>query len=72
MYGADWCGYCRKLRTEFEDDGIDYIEIDVEKSTYKTQITKTMEIDGYPATWVGYTRVKGTTLKAVKSTLKSY
>ena len=72
MYGADWCGYCRKLRTEFENDDIDYVEVDVEKSAYKTQITRTMEIGGYPATWVGYTRVKGTTLSAVKSTLRSY
>ena len=72
MYGADWCGYCRKLRTEFEDNEVDYIEIDVEKSAYKEQITQTMEIRGYPATWVGYSRVEGTTLSAVKSILRSY
>lgn len=72
MYGADWCGYCRKLRTEFEDDNVDYIEIDVEKSAYREQITRTMEIHGYPSTWVGYTRVDGITLRAVKSTLRSY
>lgn len=72
MYGADWCGYCAKLRTEFNDNNVDFVEIDVEKSAYKDKIIRTMEIYGYPATWVGYTRVKGSTLKAVNRTLKSY
>ena len=31
-----------------------------------------MEIYGYPATWVGYTRVKGTNLRAVNKVLQSY
>ena len=72
MYGADWCGFCRKLRTEFDENDVDYIEIDVEKSPSKSQISQIMEIQGYPATWVGYTRVKGVTLSAVNSTLRNY
>jgi len=72
MYGADWCPYCRKLRTEFNDNNVDFIEIDVEKSAYKEKITRTMEINGYPATWVGYTRVNGSTLKAVNAVLNNY
>ena len=35
MYGADWCGYCKKLREEFQADNIDFIEIDVEKTERK-------------------------------------
>jgi glutaredoxin len=72
MYGADWCPYCKKLRGEFDANNIDYIEIDVEKSGEKETMAKTMEISGYPATWVGYTRVNGTNLKAVNAVLKSY
>ncbi|MCP4982224.1 MAG: hypothetical protein GY935_17235 [Gammaproteobacteria bacterium] len=72
MYGADWCQYCKKLRTELEADKVDYVEIDVEKSGEKERMSKTMEIYGYPATWVGYTRVNGTTLKAVKTALNNY
>jgi glutaredoxin len=71
MYGADWCPYCKKLRTEFNDNNIDFLEIDVDKSAYKTQITKTMEIPGYPAVWVGYTRVNGGDLRAVKKVMRS-
>ena len=72
MYGADWCPYCKKLREEFEASDIDFIEIDVEKSGEKETMARTMEIYGYPATWVGYTRVNGTSLRAVKATLKGY
>lgn len=72
MYGADWCPYCKKLREEFQASNIDFVEIDVEKSGEKETMAKTMEIYGYPATWVGYTRVRGSNLKAVNAVLRSY
>lgn len=72
MYGADWCGYCRKLRNEFNDNNVDFIEIDVDRHPSKERIMRTMEISGYPATWVGYTRVNGSNLRAVNKVLKNY
>jgi len=72
MYGADWCPYCKKLRTEFIDNKVDFVEIDVDKHAQKQAISRTMEINGYPATWVGYTRVNGSTLRDVNKVLKSY
>lgn len=65
MYGADWCPYCAKLRKEFHAEKVDYLEIDVEKSGEKKMMSQVMQIAGYPATWVGYTRVNGTTLDAI-------
>jgi glutaredoxin len=72
MYGADWCQICAKLRTEFKDNNVDFIEIDVDRHAAREKIVKAMEIYGYPATWVGYTRVNGSTLKAVNKVLRSY
>lgn len=72
MYGADWCQFCARLRTEFNNNDVDFIEIDVEKHASGEKIARAMEIYGYPATWVGYTRVNGSTLKAVNKVLKSY
>lgn len=69
MYGADWCGYCKKLREELEADNTDYIEIDVEKRKDKKRLSRVMNITGYPSTWVGYSRVNGSTLSAVKATM---
>lgn len=72
MYGAVWCLFCKKLRTEFIDNEVDFIEIDVDGSAQKEKISRTMEIYGYPSTWVGYTRVEGSTLAAVNKVLNSY
>lgn len=30
MYSTPWCGYCRRLKRQFDDAGIDYREIDVD------------------------------------------
>ncbi len=72
MYGADWCGYCKKLRNEFKANNTDYIEIDVEKSGEKQRMSETMGVYSYPTTWVGYSRVNGSNFKAVNAALKSY
>lgn len=69
LYGTDWCQYCKKLRDEFEASNIDYLDIDVDRSSNKQQIINTLEIPGYPAVWVGYTRVNGSDLRAVKKVL---
>lgn len=69
MYGTSWCPFCAKLRKEFQEAGIDYLEIDIEQSGEQALMSRVMEINGYPATWVGYTRVNGTTLSDVKDYL---
>ena len=33
MYGASWCGYCRKAREYFTDKGISYREYDIETTS---------------------------------------
>ena len=30
MYSTPWCGYCRRLKRQFEESGIAYREIDVD------------------------------------------
>ncbi|MEJ3656692.1 mycoredoxin [Actinomycetes bacterium KLBMP 9759] len=31
MYSTTWCGYCRRLKLQFEQAGITYEEIDIER-----------------------------------------
>jgi glutaredoxin len=69
LYGTDWCPGCAELRKDFRDKGVSFIDIDVEKSGEFENVTRTMEIPGYPATWVGYTRVNGTSFDAVKAVM---
>jgi mycoredoxin len=30
MYSTPWCGYCRRLKSQMEREGIAYTEIDIE------------------------------------------
>ncbi len=32
MYSTIWCGYCRRLKGQMEREGIDYVEVDIEKT----------------------------------------
>lgn len=58
LYGTSWCPHCAKLRKELQKNQISFADIDVEKVGDSKQLLQTMGIGGYPATWVGYTRVK--------------
>ncbi|GAB3650290.1 thioredoxin domain-containing protein [Glycomyces tarimensis] len=31
MYSTTWCGYCRRLKIGFENEGILYKEVDIEQ-----------------------------------------
>jgi mycoredoxin len=31
MYTTTWCGFCRRLKSQLARDGIDMVEIDIEK-----------------------------------------
>jgi mycoredoxin len=31
MYSTTWCGYCRRLRTQLDSEGIGYTVIDIEE-----------------------------------------
>lgn len=69
LYGTDWCPGCAALRKEMHDENIDFVDIDVEKVPDSQKMLSTMEIGGYPTVWVGYSRVNGVTLDAVKKEL---
>ena len=32
MYSTTWCGYCRRLKTQLERNGISYVEVDIEQT----------------------------------------
>jgi mycoredoxin len=31
MYSTTWCGYCKRLKSQLDREGIGYVEIDVEE-----------------------------------------
>lgn len=71
LYGTDWCPHCAALRKELRAHQVSFEDIDVEKNGDKNLLLQTMGISGYPATWVGYTRVKnGSDFSAIMELLK--
>ncbi len=31
MYSTPWCGYCKRLKSQLDREGIEYVEIDIEQ-----------------------------------------
>lgn len=31
MFSTTWCGYCRRLKSQMDREGVDYTEVDIEK-----------------------------------------
>ena len=31
MYSTPWCGYCQRLKAQMSREGIEYVEVDIER-----------------------------------------
>lgn len=58
MISTSWCGYCRAARTFFNENRIDFDEIDAER-TQSPGIRETYRRTGVPVIIVGATEVHG-------------
>lgn len=69
LYGTSWCPGCAALRKEMRESNVNFVDIDVEKAANTKEMSETMEIGGYPTIYVGYKRVHGVNLAAIKKVL---
>ncbi len=53
MYGTSWCTYCKKAREYFREEGIRFIEYDVEKLPRRMREFKRLGGTGYPLILIG-------------------
>ena len=44
MYSTTWCGYCRRLKSQMERDGIPYVEVDIERDPHAADLV--MSVNG--------------------------
>ena len=44
MYSTIWCGYCRRLKTQMEREGIAYLEVDIEDDPAAAELV--MSVNG--------------------------
>ena len=67
MYATSWCPYCRKARTYFRENRIDYVEYDIEKDRSAKRRYDAMGGRGVPVILVGTKRLNGFDVSAFKS-----
>jgi glutaredoxin len=53
MYGVKWCGYCKKARDYFKQEGLKFTEYDVERRPSKMREFKRLGGTGYPLILIG-------------------
>ncbi len=44
MYSTIWCGYCRRLKSQMEREGISYVEVDIEHDAAAAELV--MSVNG--------------------------
>jgi len=59
MYATSWCGYCKKARNYFRENGISYIEYDIEKDERAKRMYDLLGGKGVPVILVGKKRMNG-------------
>ena len=73
MYSTPWCGYCRRLKRQFEEAGISYEEIDVDATPGFDQ--RIIEASGgyrtVPTVEVGAQLLVNPTLREVEEALQA-
>jgi mycoredoxin len=73
MYSTTWCGYCRRLKRQFDEAGIAYeeVDVDVEKHLGDRIIEATGGYRTVPTIEIGDRLLVNPTLKEVEQALAS-
>ncbi|WP_281250013.1 mycoredoxin [Rhodococcoides yunnanense] len=72
IYSTTWCGYCRRLKTQLDEAGITYAEIDIEQHPEAAEFVGSVNGGNHVVPTVLYadgSTATNPTLAAVKSAL---
>ncbi|MGO1166847.1 MAG: mycoredoxin [Janibacter sp.] len=42
MFSTTWCGYCRRLKSQLDREGIGYTEVNIEKTPGTAELVETI------------------------------
>jgi len=70
MYSTETCGYCKKAKAYFENEGVTYIERDIKKDRSANSDYKALQGSGTPLIYVGYRRINGFNEKTLDEALE--
>jgi glutaredoxin len=72
LYATSWCGYCAATREFFETNGIQYTELDVEKTTAGYEGHKKLGGGGIPVIVIGNDVQRGYSEQNLRAALKPW
>lgn len=72
LYATEWCGYCAAAREFFSANGIQFTELDIEKSTAGHEGHRKLGGNGVPLVVVGDKVIHGYDERELRSTLKPW
>ncbi|MNR82324.1 glutaredoxin 3 [compost metagenome] len=72
LYATEWCGYCAATRKLFEEKGIAYTELDVEKTSAGYEGHKKLGGNGVPLIVIGDQVIRGYDERAIQKNLKPW
>lgn len=72
LYATDWCGYCKATRQFFAENGIQYTEYDIEKSSVALSEHRKRGGNGVPLVVIGDDVIKGYNEGAMRQLLKPW
>ncbi len=70
MYATDWCPYCEKARQFMDNNGIEYYEYDIEKSSEGHRQYKSLGGNGVPLLVVNGEVIKGFSAGLIRDNLR--
>lgn len=70
MYATDWCPYCEKARQFMDNNGIDYYEYDIEKSSEGQRQYKSLGGNGVPLLVVNGEVIHGFSAGMIRDNLR--
>lgn len=70
LYATSWCGYCKKTRALLEEQGIAYVEYDIEKSERGRKMYKALGGTGVPVLEIGDEVIYGFDERAIRAALR--
>jgi mycoredoxin len=70
LYATQWCGYCRMTRRFLKQNGIEYVEYDVEKSPEGQERYRALGGEGVPLLQVNGRVIHGYNPKAILAALR--
>jgi glutaredoxin len=72
LYSTEWCGYCDAARKFFKQNDIQYIEMDIEKTTAGYEEHKSLGGKGVPLLVIGDEVIHGYSEQTMRHTLKPW